>query len=400
MSNHLAHYLGRYRPRLLRLTHRLVAVGIAAAVAMLMVTIAIMQGFWTSYAASARHFHGDMVVIQDPEGELAPTVLSQMRADPLSAGFEESPFLLREGLLTGGGEVVGVVVKGIDLPAFMRVHAGLRLRWDEQGEDLFSRAPKSAGDPLPVILGQALDGSQRPTRLFLPTPGHPEGESVPIQVVGVFASGLYDYDHQFIVVPRSALQRLYHLKPGVVNGMAFRLHAPDQADGLMARWQEQFPELTVTTWGELNQAMFDALRLQRTTFVVLMSLFVLIALSNIAGVVGLQIWFHRRDGAILRLLGLPHGRLMRLLWRLSYRTSVVGVLVGAILGVAVVAWLRLGYGFELPESVYFIERLPLQIRALWVMGVILGTFTMASLVTGFAVVRLGRMSILKGLEST
>ncbi|PIR20558.1 MAG: hypothetical protein COV45_05790 [Deltaproteobacteria bacterium CG11_big_fil_rev_8_21_14_0_20_47_16] len=396
MNSILFNFLNRDTPRLLKLTHRLVAAGIATAVAMLIVTIAIMQGFWGSYVSAARGFHGDMVILQDPEGIVSTDMLSEFRSDTHSSGIAaESPFIVREGLLTGGNGVNGVVVKGIDWDSFSRVHMGLLVRWDEGGDTKFlSPATTSA---LPVILGSALDATERPTHLFMPTKVHPEGESIPINVVGTFSSGLYDYDHQFILVPRHQLGALYHLPEKTVDGIALRLNNPDETWSLARRWQDQFLNVTVATWGELNYAMFDALRLQRTTFVVLMSLFVLIALSNVTGVVGLQVWFRRREAAILRLLGLSRSELRRLIWRSAIRTSIVGVTIGTSLALVIISWLRFSHFIELPASVYFVEQLPLQMKTLWVGVVVSGVLLAAATVTAIAVVRMAKLPILKGL---
>ncbi len=387
-------FIGSRAPRPLRLIHRLVAVGIAAAVAMLIVTVAVLQGFWGSYVSAARQFHGDIVLVQEPESAPPAALLKTLHEDSTTAAIDaQSGFLMREGLLTGGGGVFGVVVKAIDWMEFSGVHPGLRVRWMGEGEVAF----ETNKDGLSVILGKAMLGETLPTHLFMPTPRHPEGESIPLRVVGVFESGLYDYDHQFILVPRARFATLLHQDPETIGGVELRLHDPSRMWAATLTWQDRFPEVTITNWSELNRNMFDALRLQRTTFVVLMSLFVIIAVSNIVGVVGLQVYFRRQDGAILRLLGLGLAQLRRLIAVATAWTSVLGVAMGAVLGVAITLLLRETSLISLPEEVYFISNLPLQLTRTWTVGIVTGALLISLLVIGGAVYRLAKIPILKGL---
>lgn len=391
--------VGRRAPRALRLIHRLVAAGIAAAVAMLIVTIAIMQGFWGSYVSAARQFHGDIVIVQDPEAAKPQALLNALHDDTTTATITaESPFLLREGLLTGNG-VTGIIIKAIDWESFITVHPELKVRWEGDGAVALS----ATDGALPVILGKSLVGEKLPTHLFMPTPQHPEGTSLPIRVVGVFESGLYDYDHQFIFVPLPRFAQLLQLEPTTssgpaVSGIELRLNDPAQTWRATQTWQDRFPEMTITNWSELNRNMFDALRLQRTTFVVLMSLFVIIAISNIVSVVGLQVYFRRRDGAILRLLGLPLAQLRRLIAVATLWTCVLGVGAGSALGLGITILLRTTSLISLPESVYFVSVLPIQWNGVGVGLTILGALLISVLVVAIAVRRMAALPILKGLQ--
>lgn len=393
----LPRFIGSRAPRSLQLIHRLVAAGIAVAVAMLIVTVAVMQGFWESYVSAARQFHGDIVLIQEPESAPPTALLKALHDDSTTAVIDaESPFLIREGLLTGGGTVPGVIIKAIDWEKFNKVHPELRVTWMGGGDAAFS----AHGDGLPVILGKAMVGETLPTHLFMPTPTHPEGESLSLNVVGIFESGLYDYDHQFIFVPRERLTAILHQAPDTISGLELRLHDPARTWQASRTWQDRFPEATITNWSELNYNMFDALRLQRTTFVVLMSLFVIISVSNIVSVVGMQVYFRRQDGAILRLLGLPLAKLRNLIAMATAWTSILGIASGAILGILIVVLLRQTALISLPEQVYFVAALPVQLTWTWTAGIVGGALAVSLLVVWSAVHRLAAIPILKGLWRT
>lgn len=390
-------FVGSRAPRALRLIHRLVASGIAVAVAMLIVTVAVMQGFWGSYVAAARQFHGDIVLVQEPESAPPALLLKALHEDAATAVIEaESPFLMREGLLTGGGAVPGVVIKAIDWTTFISVHPDLRVTWMGEGDAAFS----SSKGELPVILGKAMVGETLPTHLFMPTPTHPEGTSLLLNVVGVFESGLYDYDHQFVFVPRARFNTILHQDPDTASGLELRLQDPSLTWLASQVWQDRFPEATITNWSELNHNMFDALRLQRTTFVVLMSLFVIIAVSNIVSVVGLQVYFRRQDGAILRLVGMPLSQLRRLIAMATAWTSLLGIALGAVLGVAITFILGKTALISLPEQVYFVAALPVQLTWTWTAGIVAGALAISLLVVWGAVHQLSTISILKGLWRT
>lgn len=390
----IPNYVGRNSPRTLRLLHRLVAGGIAAAVAMLLVTAAVLEGFWGSYVSAARRFHGDMIVLQEGGGAYPAPLMQALHDDAATVKIEaESPFVIREGLLTGGGGVAGVVIKAIGWEKFAQVHPDLRVDWMGAGARGFTESQGA----LSVILGRALVGEKLPTHLFMPTPAHKEGQSIPIRVVGVFDSGLYDYDHQFILVSKKRLDALLHQSADRVDGVALRLADPRQTWVATRIWQDRFTEATITNWSELNHNMFEALRLQRTTFMVLMSLFVVIAVSNLVSVVGLQVYFRRHDASILRLLGLSLARVRQMVWIATSWTSVVGIALGAALGgILIVVCARTSL-VSLPETVYFVDRLPLQLSLGWALGIIAGSLSTAAVVAHLAVRRMADIPILKGL---
>ncbi len=98
-----------------------------------------------------------------------------------------------------------------------------------------------------------------------------------LTVTGIFDSGRYQYDAQFIFVPFYVGQELYELN-GSAHGVAVRTTDPNHAEivknALLARLD---PSLNAQTWIDLNAQFFDAVRTERTTMFVILFFILIVA---------------------------------------------------------------------------------------------------------------------------
>ena len=98
-----------------------------------------------------------------------------------------------------------------------------------------------------------------------------------VKVTGIFSSGRYQYDSQFIFVPLFLAQELYQTE-GKVHGLSVRTtdayHADRTRDALLERLD---PPLNAQTWIDLNADFFDAVRTERATMAVILSVVLVVA---------------------------------------------------------------------------------------------------------------------------
>ncbi len=253
--------------------------------------------------------------------------------------------------------------EALDPPAALR--KGARgAKDDDDGES--SRLQRLPG----VVVGREL---ARALRLFVGdevqvvTPFGELGPSGPMprtrsfRVVGIFYSGMYEYDmkHLYVLLPEA--QRMLGLGDAV-SAIEARVDDVSDAPRIAARVSAALGRsgLRVKDWQQLNRNLFGALALEKLAMFVTLGIAVLVAGFCIFGTLTLMVQEKRREVAVLRAMGASGSDIERLF-------LIEGLLIGAI---GTCAGLGLGYllcymaerfGVHMNPEVYYIDRLPVHV---------------------------------------
>jgi lipoprotein-releasing system permease protein len=182
------------------------------------------------------------------------------------------------------------------------------------------------------------------------------------QVSGVFETGMYQYDNQFVVMDREAAQRFAGLD-SAVTGIQVRVADPWQAPRLGAELADGlgFPFRSLD-WQEQNGALFGALQLEKLAMGLVIFFIMIVAAFNIVGTLTMVVTDKTREIGILQAMGLPAGAIGRIFLAQGAIIGAVGVAIGLVAGllVAFVAdrsgWVRIN------PAIYFIDRLPVHVE--------------------------------------
>ena len=106
-----------------------------------------------------------------------------------------------------------------------------------------------------------------------------------LTITGIFESGRYLYDSEFLLVPLHIGQELYGLG-GSVHGLAVRTSDPDQAAETAEGLRKILPEdLSCVTWMDMNKELFDAIAMERhVMFFLLMFIILVAAFGDVVGI--------------------------------------------------------------------------------------------------------------------
>mgnify|MGYP003851238521 FL=1 len=203
-----------------------------------------------------------------------------------------------------------------------------------------------------------------------------------LRVVGLFSSGLYEYDSSWGYVSLDALRRLLGTEqPATVLQMKV---ADIYAVKEIARRVREVagPEYTTTDWQELNQPVFAALQIQRVIVVIVLTLMIFIAALNIITSLVMMVIEKTRDISILRAMGARSASIMRIFIWQGVLVGVIGTVLGLGTGV-LLSWLADRYQWiRLPETVFSIAYAPFRPRvadAAIVAGIALGISFLATI---------------------
>ena len=130
------------------------------------------------------------------------------------------------------------------------------------------------------------------------------------EVTGLFDTGMFQYDNQFVVVSREMAQKFTGLGDAV-SGIAVRVTNPDLAPEVGRRIEDRlgYPFRTLD-WQTQNASLFSALELEKLAMGLIIFFIMVVAAFNIVGTLTMVVTDKTREIGILQAMGLtaPVGR--------------------------------------------------------------------------------------------
>jgi len=190
-----------------------------------------------------------------------------------------------------------------------------------------------------------------------------------LEVSGIFESGRYLYDSEFLIVPLHIAQELYNLGDAV-HGLALKTTdpylAPAVRDSLNAKLTP--PEFALT-WIDLNKQIFDAIQMERSVMFFLLMFIVLVAAFGIMNTLITVTVQKTREIGVMKALGARTHQIIGVFLAQGMVVGVFGTISGLALGIAMVQYrnevsrmLANTFGIEIfPRAVYQFSEIPAQV---------------------------------------
>ena len=346
---------------------------IALAVAALIITMSIMNGFRSELSAKILGFNGHAYITG---GAMTPedrtVMLARIRAVP--GVVQAYPVVESEALVQGPSAAAGAVVRGVtpqDLRATPIIAANIK-----HGSLAAYGQGAEGGDD--ILVGQKLAenlgvGAGDPLSLISPNGASTVMGSAPTHktytVGGIFSVGMSEYDQAFIYMPLSQAQ-LFFGREASVDYIEVILTDPDKAPAMKDLLETAAgPGSIVTDWTQKNRAYFTALAVERNVMrYIFMFIVALAALNIISGLVML-VKNKGRDIAILRTMGAGQGAILRIFFMAGATIGLVGTFTGLVVGVlfclnieAIQRFVEWVSGVQVFNSdIYFLAHVPARI---------------------------------------
>ncbi|MGA0734847.1 MAG: FtsX-like permease family protein, partial [Steroidobacteraceae bacterium] len=164
--------------------------------------------------------------------------------------------------------------------------------------------------------------------------------------------------------------------------------------------------LIVRDWTQEHANYFRAIRIEKTMMGIILMLIVAVAAFNIVAMLVMVVTDKRTDVAILRTLGMSPGEVQRVFVTQGLVIGWAGVLLGVALGVwlaynvgVVVPVLETLFGFHVMDpDVYYVTRIPSELRLQNVLAIALGALTLTALATVYPARRAARIAPAEALR--
>ncbi|OGP75501.1 MAG: ABC transporter permease [Deltaproteobacteria bacterium RBG_16_50_11] len=369
--------------------------GVAVGVMALIVVLAVMNGFEKTLKDKIIGTQAHLVLLKASQEGMDHYEEVVKQVEEVKGVVSAAPFILSQVMLSSESNVTGSVLKGIDPGRVGKVtllaqnlKAGrLEDLKKKKGEDL-------AGIVLGVELAKHLSASIKDTIQVI----SPLGTMTPMgmmpkmkrfRVVGIFHSGMYEFDNTLAYISIEHAQSFFNLEDHV-TGIEIKTEDVYKVReiGREIRKKLGFPFWT-KDWMEMNRNLFSALRLEKIAMFIILVLIVLVAAFNIISTLIMVVMEKNKDIAILKSMGAPSSGILKIFMIEGLVIGVVGTVLGLILGLGIAFNLETVTGFVeglfgfkiLASDVYYIDKLPSQVNPLDVGLIVMTAISISLLAT-------------------
>jgi len=182
------------------------------------------------------------------------------------------------------------------------------------------------------------------------------------RVVGVFESGMYEYDSSLAYIALGEAQKFFNMGD-TATGIEVKVDDIFLAADI-ARAIEQalgFP-YWARDWMQLNRNLFSALKLEKVMMFLLLVLITLVASFNIVSTLTMIVSEKQREIAILKAMGSTRKAIMRIFMLNGLIIGLTGTVIGIPLGYAFLWLIQTYWTFD--PTVYYISHVPVHVQAL------------------------------------
>lgn len=356
--------------------------GITLGVAALIGTVGIMTGFKEDIQAKILGTTAH-VIVQDRSVEgMADYERQVQRIVQVPRVVAATPFVLRQVLLSSQSGVQGIVLRGIDprrealvTELGKNLAAGKLSDLESSVQATVPPAQRQPGQPEVVsrpgiILGKELAGRLGAFLGDTINVVSPVGQVNvlamtpkirPFIVVGIFQSGMYEYDSSLAYISVEEAQKFFNMG-ATVTGIEVKVEDVFRA-GDVARSIEQALGFTygARDWMQLNRNLFSALKLEKTMMFLLLVLITIVAAFNIVSTLTMIVTEKQREIAILKAMGATRKGIMRIFMLNGLIIGLSGTVIGIPLGYTFLWLIQTFWQFD--PTVYYISRIPVHVQA-------------------------------------
>ena len=357
-------------------------------VAVMIVTLSFVNGFQETVSNKVFSFCGHIRVLnkqadriaiaEETPIEINEETVAAIKKDPQVKSIH--PYATRYAILKTKDEMEGVLMKGLDssydfnhLKPFMKEGRWVQFNDSSYSRDIIVSAHTSK--QLNINLEDKIliyfirpDGSLRPDRL---------------NVVGIYKTGIDEYDKNFAIGDLKLIQRLNDWKQTEIGGYEIFLQDYTQmqktSEDLFAL--PAFPERWDTRpIKEIYPNIFDWLNMQNVTRNVLIGFMILVAVINLITCLIILVLERIRMVGVLKAIGASDWTVQKIFLRHSLIITTAGIIIGTVVGLGIL-YLQQATGFiKLDEEAYYMSEASVKIIWWQIAAVCTGTLLVSFLI--------------------
>ena len=345
--------------------------GIAIAVAVLIVVMSVVNGFERELKDRllAMTAHAS---IEDVDGRLTDSIALIETAKRNPRVRAAAPYVDGQALLVFESELSGAELRGVDPElegAVSRVSGVMqagRLADLEPGTFNIVLGVELA-DALKVAVGDKVTVTLAQGRV---TPAGVIPRTKRFTVSGTYRVGMYEFDRRLAFINISDAQKLYR-KKDAVTGVRLAVTEIYEAPEVVREVALEHGVLVlVSDWTRRHVNFFRSIQITKSILFVILLMVIAVAAFNIVSTLVMVVKDKQSDIAILRTIGARPSSILRIFVTQGSIVGITGTLAGVVFGVllalnleSIVGFFESVFGIKfLAADVYFISDLPSELR--------------------------------------
>jgi lipoprotein-releasing system permease protein len=215
---------------------------------------------------------------------------------------------------------------------------------------------------LDVTLGDCLQITSPTIGLSFGASGTRPPIAKQFRVIAIFEAGFDQYDSKLVYTDLYEAQAFYE-QGDSVTGVEMKVDDIDHSRQISREIDKLLNSGIYHTmdWKELNHGLFTALLIQQIGMSIVLALIIVVAAFTVIATLIMVVLDKKKEIAVFKALGAKDSAVLRVFLYQGAIIGLVGTSLGLLLGYLGCKGL-LAYGFPLDPKVYFISRLPVNLR--------------------------------------
>ncbi|MGA8141671.1 MAG: lipoprotein-releasing ABC transporter permease subunit [Desulfobaccales bacterium] len=360
--------------------------GVAVGVMALIIVIGVMTGFTQELRQKILSVNADILVLK-LGGPFTSYQKEVAEIEAVPGVVSVAPFIYTQVMFSAPGNISAGVIRGLD-PKAIRSGGPKGLKVIQgQFTDLAEFAPE---EPPPLAIGteMARNLNLRPgdyLNIISPlgnlTPMGRLPRMKPFRVNAVFYSGMYEFDNSLVFTSIPAVQEFLGLGHRI-TGLEVEIRDIYAAERLQGKILEGLGSgYYCKNWMQMNSSLFAALKLEKITMFIILTLIILVAAFGIASTLFMMVMKKTKEIAILKSMGATRQAIMRIFIMNGLAIGGLGTIVGLGLGLGLCGLLKKFEFIKLPAGVYGLSTLPVLVQPQDVLAIVLAAMAISFLAT-------------------
>ncbi len=326
----------------------LAIIGFSIGIASLLLTASVIKGFELTisnklsiYDGSARVQH----ILNKPiprNNSILDTLVNT-----LEYGQKIKPFIRGLSMIRFGKSADGVLIDGLE-----NLHEKLNVKW------LGGFRQNNALNRGEIVLGKQLvdelDLEQGETVFLQELSMNSNLLIKPFKYVGVFHSGLSEYDKTLAYIQIKDAESIFSYDDGHVSGWIIYSDIYSQMN---------FPEISypffIETWKERHKLLFDWIKIQKWPAMITFGLIALIGLVNIVASLSMIIFEKKSQIGVLISQGLDNSSIQKIFILQGGLIGFLGCCFGGLISIIIIFIQSKFQVFSIEEEIYFMDHIPI-----------------------------------------
>ena len=337
-------------------------IGISLGVATLIIALSVLNGFEKTLTDKVIDFDSHIKItsfrntLPDYKSTLPQIEFYLRNFNPVIVPFASKIAIVSKGRIKEGLNLIGMS-KNSPKPKFIRdivkgkfILSGSGSNSIVVGKNLADKLFLNIGDYVTIF---ALNNDQMPSPQNLPN-------IEKFKVTGIFESGMAEYDDMYAYIELKTAQHLFGIGDNI-TGYNIRLGNISKLDSLASVLSKKlrYPHFVRTVY-QLHNNIFTWIDLQKKPIPIILGLIIMVAVFNIIGTLLMVVLEKTNSIGILKSLGAKRRQIIGIFIIQGISLAITGIILGTALATFLMELqLRLDI-IKIPSSVYFMNKVPIQ----------------------------------------